>query len=142
MYKKVFATLLGSLMFLPVMTFAEEQHVIESNTTAQTSVVANISSGYTVSFPKRVDISSKTAKETEVMVLVKGDIAGDETLKITPDTSVIMENQEVNSTKEDVTVTVTYTKNTFSWDEIDGDGYQSTMVFAGSRPSFLRAMFA
>ena len=80
------------------------------------NVYATVASEFEVVIPKTVilDGESKTGAYT---VDVNGDIAGDQAVTVTPDTSFAMKQEG----KDDVTATVTQDKTSWAYNEMDTD---------------------
>ena len=114
--KKLLSLLLTMTLLLSSSTIAFAADNTTTVTTAGTqsvTVTATIGSAFTVTIPKTIAINAGT-KTATYTISVSGDIAGDETLAVTPAASFVMQQNG----KADVTATVTQVKKSWSYSDI------------------------
>ena len=117
------ATAVALGMSTPV--FAEST-TLNAAGTHDATVTYTKDSTYMVTIPKNVTLNAD--KNATYTVTVTGDIYSTQTVKVTPVSSFVMRN--TNGEKDDVTATVSQTKNTWTYTEM-GTNATGTIVADG-----------
>lgn len=97
-----------STLFGGITAQAAETNTMSETGTKACDIKATIGSEFTVTLPKTITLDSKT-KAADYTISCEGDLAGAESVTVTPDVSFAMTQND----KADVTATVTQTKTTF-----------------------------
>lgn len=101
-----------------VVTYDEDVDSYKNATSSSVTLYANNASSYYVMLPKKVFIQSDAV--TKFNILVKGDIAGDEKVKLTFDSSINLAGLNGNAGRT-VPLTIAGSLNTFSYSHLKND---------------------
>lgn len=112
--KKILAAGLAATMLIGQSSMAFAKEIGSSPTSASTNVSLTVSDTYSVEIPEKIEISA-TTKQANYMVGVKGDIAANKTVKVTPDASVTM-TDTISGTR---TTEATITAGKTAWESAD-----------------------
>lgn len=125
----VLMTILSTVGTITVPSLAAETDTtqeVNAEGSQSTTVTYEQASSFTVSIPKSIALSSD--KSAAYSVSVKGDIAANETVTVTPDATVTLSD---HNGKSNVTGQITQEKTLFDYDEIigsDGDVTNGTIT--------------
>ena len=113
-----------------VTAFAADTQQITPGNTGSTTVKANVESEAVVWLPTNITLSGvpdENKKYTgEGAVIVEGDIAGNEYISVTPESSISLKQ----SGKDDIVAQVTQEKTTFTYDDIQNANSAVTSISA------------
>lgn len=113
-----------------VTAFAADTQQITPGNTGNTNVKATVDSEVVVWLPTNITISGTPDENNqytgEGAVIVEGDIAGNEIITVTPESSISLKQ----SGKDDITAQVTQEKTTFTYDDIQNSNSAVTSIFA------------
>ena len=120
MKKKILVAVMALAMVATTVTpqiFAtvDETQKVTTNESAATEVKYSQTSTFSVTVPKTITLGAD--KTSSYTVDVNGDIASNETVTVTPDATVTME--DINDIKADVTGTITQDKTSWIYSEMD-----------------------
>lgn len=113
-----------------VTAFAADTQQITPGNTGSTTVKANVESEAVVWLPTNITISGTPDENNqytgEGAVIVEGDIAGNEFISVTPESSISLEQPG----KDDIVAQVTQEKTTFTYDDLQNSNSAVTSISA------------
>lgn len=111
-----------------VTAFAADTQQITPGNTGSTTVKANVESEAVVWLPTNITISGTPDENNqytgEGAVIVEGDIAGNEFISVTPESSISLKQ----SGKDDIIAQVTQEKTTFTYDDLQNSNSAITSI--------------
>lgn len=111
-----------------VTAFAADTQQITPGNTGSTTVKANVESEAVVWLPTNITISGTPDENNqytgEGAVIVEGDIAGNEFISVTPESSISLKQ----SGKDDIIAQVTQEKTTFTYDDLQNSNSAVTSI--------------
>lgn len=131
-FKKIVAGAMAAAISLStgVTAFAADQQQITPGNTGSTTVKATVESEAVVWLPTNITLSGapdENKKYTgEGAVIVEGDIAGNEFVSVTPESSISLKQ----SGKDDIIAQVTQEKTTFTYDDLQNSNSAVTSISA------------
>lgn len=129
-FKKIIAGAMAAAISLStgVTAFAADTQQITPGNTGSTTVKANVESEAVVWLPTNITLSGtpdENKKYTgEGAVIVEGDIAGNEFISVTPESSISLKQ----SGKDDIIAQVTQEKTTFTYDDLQNSNSAVTSI--------------
>lgn len=130
--KKIIAGAMATAIALStgVTAFAADTQQITPDNTGNTTVKATVESEAVVWLPTNITVSGtpdENKKYTgEGAVIVEGDIAGDQLVTVTPESSIYLKQ----SGKDDIIAQVTQEKTTFTYDDLQNSNSTVTSISA------------
>lgn len=130
--KKIIAGAIAAAITLStgITAFAADTQQITPGSTGSTTVKANVESEAVIWLPTNITLSGvpdENKKYTgEGAVFVEGDIAGNEFVSVTPESSISLKQ----SGKDDIMAQVTQEKTTFTYDDIQNANSAITTISA------------
>ena len=127
--KSMVSMLSLSTVLAPIATpvMASELETIKTSKQQEIQVEANVSSSWTVTIPKTVNLTSDAKGSGEysalIPILVNGDIATNEEIEVTPEGELVLVNQD--NTDQKITAELEITKTIFNRDDALGIGSNS-----------------
>lgn len=131
-FKQIVAGAMAAAISLStgVTAFAADQQQITPGNTGSTTVKATVESEAVVWLPTNITLSGapdENKKYTgEGAVIVEGDIAGNEFVSVTPESSISLKQ----SGKDDIIAQVTQEKTTFTYDDLQNSNSAVTSISA------------